>query len=329
MLGGLVVGFVGAGLTMGACGEGGPGPVDACQASAEETPAEEPSTGCAEAMTEPCKRYYLPLLGNPTMNPELRAKYKAAFGSACYVAADGNSTFNCFYKEADVAGPKKDGKGQACQDAKKIGEVSGLALYDQDEKYTCAKDEATGDYWLQVGSDSANRIYIKLGDAPLETSLVDVDGVPTEINGPYRNLVEVTSVEPGKEFYCTSGQPGLDGGTLDQREWILQVNRNANGGKIRSDLAGFTYPCKKGCPQLCTEPEFLNEPPPPDVGVYDPNAARVHHVVRKKDLRSCDWGTNAYKNAAVISDKLNIQLKNYYPSANEINQINKVAPHSP
>lgn len=62
---------------------------------------------------------------------------------------------------------------------------------------------------------------------------------------------------------------------------------------------------------------------------YDPNAARVHHIVRRRDLRGCDWGTNANKNAAVISDKLNNRLKNYYPSANEVNQINNVAPYSP
>ncbi len=310
-------------LVLGACAAPpGPNPSE-CSVTAVDPPVDEPTTTCADPVTG-CKRFYLPLLGDLT-NPVLRAKYKAAFGSACYVAA--NDTFGCWYKEEDILGPKKDGHGQACIDAKNIGNVSGLAKYDQD--YWCKKVPNTDDYSVQVGPDVAIVLNIKLGDAPVETSFIDVDGgAPLEVNGPYRNLVEATTVEPGKEFYCTSGQPGSDGGTLDQREWILQVNRKANGGKIRSDLAGFMYPCRKGCPQICTEPEFLNEPPPPDAG-YDPNAARVHHIVRKKDLRGCDWGTNANGNAAVISDKLNIRLKNYYPSANEVNQINKVAPYSP
>ncbi|MBK9260413.1 MAG: hypothetical protein IPM54_11325 [Polyangiaceae bacterium] len=320
MLGGLMMGFVGAWMA-GACGGGGPAPGE-CTA-VDDPPVEEPSTACAKPPATGCKRFFLPLLGNPSMNPELAAKYRAAFGlAACYVPADANAPFNCWYKEEDLK--EKDGKdGKACRDAKRIGEVSGLAKYDQG--YKCQKNEVTGDWWVQVGSDVANKIDIKLGDAPLETSLIDVDGVPTEINGPYRNLPQLTTIKPGEDFYCSTGLPGPDGGTLNQREWILQVNRAANDGGIRSDLAGFMYPCEDKCgkPMICTEPEFLKAGP-----ANDPEAAQVHHVQRRKDLRRCEWGTNANSNAVVISRKLNIKLRNYYPSANEVNWVNKVPPYT-
>ncbi|MDI3289429.1 hypothetical protein [Polyangium sp. 15x6] len=78
---------------------------------------------------------------------------------------------------------------------------------------------------------------------------------------------------------------------------------------------------------MCTEPTFLNEPPTKP-GVYDAKAARVHHVARRTDLRSCKWGTNANKNAAVISEKLNRFLWCKYPSADEVEQINKVPPYT-
>ncbi len=329
MLGALVLGFGGACL-IGACvGEIGPagssGSSDsACSAASADPPPEETPTACAEPPATGCKLFFLPLLGNPSMNPELAAKYRAAFGlAACYVPADANAPFNCWYKEDDLK--EKGGKdGKACADAKNIGKVSGLAEYAQ--TYKCQKNAVTGDWWVQVGPDVANKIDIKLGDAPLETSLIDVDGgAPLEVNGPYRNLPQLTTIKPGEDFYCSTGLPGPDGGTLNQREWILQVNRAANDGGIRSDLAGFMYPCEDKCgkPMLCTEPEFLKAGPS-----NDPEAAQVHHVQRRKDLRRCEWGTNANGNAVVISRKLNIKLRNYYPSANEVNWVNKVPPYT-
>jgi hypothetical protein len=215
--------------------------------------------------------------------------------------------------------------GKACTDAKMIAEVYGAAPYA--DNYKCEDIKGTDDWSLQVGSDPANKIIINYQAAPLETSLIDVEGVPTlEVNGPYRNLPQLITVKPGETFYCSTGLVGADGGTLNQREWILQVNRAANDGGIRSDLAGFEYPCKDECGKWtkCTEPEFLKTGPS-----NDPEAAQVHHVVRRKDLRKCDWGTNANKNAAVISRKLNIYLLNNYPSADEVNQINAVPPYTP
>jgi hypothetical protein len=55
----------------------------------------------------------------------------------------------------------------------------------------------------------------------------------------------------------------------------------------------------------------------------------VNHEVRRTDKRGCPWGTNANKNAAVISGKLNRALYNNYPSKEEVEQINKVPPYTP
>jgi len=63
-------------------------------------------------MPDPCMRYRIPLVGNPSTDVALRAKYIAAFGSACYMSAA--NTFDCFYQDWKAA----------CADAVKIGEVS-------------------------------------------------------------------------------------------------------------------------------------------------------------------------------------------------------------
>jgi hypothetical protein len=226
-----------------------------------------------------------------------------------------SDTFDCFYKT-----PQK-----ACEDAVavKIAEVYGAAPYEK-HPTSCQKVGATKDYSLQVGPDVANKIFINYQAAPLESSFIDIDGTPTEINGPYRNLPQLTTVKPGGDFDCKTSIADEDGGTLTQRKWIIQVNRNANGGKIRSDLAGFTYPCKTGCPEICTEPEFLKAG-----SQYDNEAAQVNHVVRKTDKRGCPWGTNANKNAAVISGRLNRYFYNNPPLKAEVEQINKVPPYTP
>ncbi|MDC0747747.1 hypothetical protein [Polyangium mundeleinium] len=251
------------------------------------------------------------------MNVALRSKYIAAFGSACYMSEGG--TFDCFYKTWE----------DACEEAVKIGEVSGNAPYD--EGYTCQPVAGTEDYSLQVGSDPANKIPITYADAPLATSLIEIKSVPTEVSGPYRNLVEVTPIKPEKDFYCSSGQVGDDGKTLSQRDWILKVNRKAHKGEIHSDLAGFTWPCKdENCkPTTCTEKLVLKDPADPKTPDNDPDLPQVHHVVPRKDLRGCPWGTNAYKNAAVISRRLNRFLWYNYPPEKEMAQINNVPPYTP
>jgi hypothetical protein len=308
MLGLLAFGFAGAGMT-GACGSPlDPGPVDACP-TPPDTPTDT-STECAAPMPNPCMLYRIPLVGNPSTDVALRSKYIAAFGSACYMSEV--DTFDCFYKDWKAA----------CADAVKIGEVSGNAPYDKG--YTC-QPVGNGDYTLQVGPDVANKITINYQAAPRETPLIDVKGVPTEVSGPYRNLTEPQKLGPGQDFYCPSGQVDENGNSLKQKEWILQVNRDAHGGEIHSDLAGFEYPCVKNCkPATCTEPLVLKAGPK-----EDPEAAQVHHVVRMTDQRGCPWGTNSNKNAAVISRKLNRFLWYKYPSADEVVRINQAPPYTP
>jgi hypothetical protein len=262
-------------------------------------------------------RYHIPLDGNPSTDVALRSKYIAAFGSACYMSEF--DTFDCFYQKWQAA----------CADAVKIGEVSGNAPFDKG--YTCQPVAGTEDYTLQVGPDVANFITINYQAAPRQTPLVEVNGMPTAVSGPYRNLPEPAQVGPGNKFDRPSPVVNDKGETLDQRDWILKVNRDKHGGEVHSDLAGFKFPCKEqdGGLTTCTEPIVLNDPDseePP----FDPDAvAQVHHVVPMKDLRCCAWGTNSYKNAAVISQKLNRFFTNNNPPVEEVEKLNGAEAYTP
>lgn len=55
----------------------------------------------------------------------------------------------------------------------------------------------------------------------------------------------------------------------------------------------------------------------------------MHHVVPMNDKRSCSWGTNSNKNAAVISRKLNTYLTNNNPPVEEVKMLNKAAAYTP
>lgn len=160
--------------------------------------------------------------------------------------------------------------------------------------------------------------------------------MPTEVSGPYRNLPEPPTLGPGQEFNnCSSGVPGADGTPLLQHHYILQVNRKAHGGEIHSDLAGFKWTCEvynANCEIVeaeCEEPLVLHDrmgkPAPFDPGLF----AEVNHVVPRKDQRSCDWGTNSNKNAAVISRALNQWLRNKNPPAEEIQRVNAAKAYTP
>ena len=263
-------------------------------------------------------RYHTLLVGNPSFDVALRNKYIAAFGDACYMSEAGS--FGCFYKKSQ----------DACDDAAKIGEVSGNAPYDTG--YMCQADGA-GNYTLQIGADVANVTYINYQAAPRQTPFIEVNGMPMEVSGPYRNLTDPAGVGPGKLFLGNnSGVPDGDGGVLDQQKYVLQVNRKQNGGKIRSDLAGFTWDCDgaDGGKTKCEELEFLEEPNSnPKPMFYADTVAQVHHVVPKKDPRCCPWGTNSYKNAAVISGKLNRHFSNNDPPAEEVKRLNGAQAYPP
>jgi hypothetical protein len=276
----------------------------------------QPGTGTQEAcppdLTPPCMLYHIPLLGNPSFDIPLRNKYIAAFGDACYMSEV--DTFDCFYEKWQAA----------CADAAKIGEVSGNAPYDQG--YTCQPVAGTDDYSLQIGADVGQTIFINYQAAPRQTPLTDINGVPTAVNGRYRNLTDPDGVAPGGGFTLNSGVSDGDGGFLEQRYWVLQVNRNANDGGIRSDLAGFEWPCKgsDGGLTKCTEPEDLVDPEKKsEAGLGWEPVAQVHHVVPRGDKRCCSWGTNSYTNAAVISAKLNNYFTNNNPPVDEVNKLNK------
>ncbi|MFT3768423.1 MAG: hypothetical protein QM820_23490 [Minicystis sp.] len=303
----LVMGFGAAGMA-GACVSSAPG----TSASTSSGDPFNPAAACPANNEVPCMRYHIPLAGNPSTDVALRSKYIAAFGSACYMSEFG--TFDCFYQKWE----------KACADAVKIGEVSGNAPYDKG--YMCQPVAGTEDYTLQIGSDVANYITINYQAAPRQTPLTEINRVPTEVSGPYRNLTDPAGVGPGDEFEGNSGVSNGDGGLLLQREWVVQVNKNANDGGVRSDLAGFTWKCKgeDGGDTMCIEPDFL--PDPEDPGATQPN---VHHVVPKKDLRCCPWGTNSYKNAAVISRKLNELFSNNDPPPDEVKQLNSAKGYTP
>jgi hypothetical protein len=312
MLGVLVMGFVGAAMTS-ACGAPGE---SACSAEDVTPPDTETATECPATVEKPCMRYRIPLDGNPSADVALRDKYITAFGTACYMSEA--NTFDCFYKTWKAA----------CADAVKIAEVYGAAPFDKG--YTC-QPVGNGDYTLQVGSDVANKITIYYQAAPRQTPLIEIDGVPTEVSGPYRNVTEPQKLGPGEDFYCSSGQVGPDGKTLNQHDWILHVNRKEHGA-IHSDLAGFEYPCgvDEDCQAIiCKEPLVLKDPADENTSKKDPEAAQVHHVVPMNDKRGCPWGTNSNKNAAVISSKLNRFLWNKHPPAEEVKQLNGAKAYAP
>lgn len=304
MVGMLLIGFGGVFLN-GACGGD-----TTCPAPTVVPPVEEPATDCAMPADKSCMRYRIQLDGD-VMDPVVRAKYIAWFGSACYVSEA--NTFDCFYKD-----PQK-----ACADGVLVPEVLGASAHNK--SYPCLQVAGTDNYWRQVGSDPAIKIDITYEVAPRETPLIDVNGVSTAVNGPYRNLTEPDKLAPGNDFHCAK----ID--NIEQWERILQVNRKAHGGAIHSDLAGFTYPCgvDENCkPKTCTEPLVLKDPKTTP-NQYDPERAEVHHEVRRKDKRGCFWGTNSNGNAAVISVKLNRHLTNNYPMAAEVLQVNSASPYMP
>lgn len=190
-----------------------------------------------------------------------------------------------------------------------------------DPNYDC-KAVGNGDYTLQIGPDSANKLFIYLVDAPRQSPLIEIGGTPTAVNGPYRNLPEPQVLAPGERFY--NDVIDENGNKIKQRELILQTNRNKNGSELHSNLADFEYPCDGPDKPLCKEPLVLK-----DGDQYDADAAEVHHVIRRRDKRCCAWGTNSNSNAVVISRKLNQYFTNKYPRADEITWVNNIPAYTP
>ena len=55
----------------------------------------------------------------------------------------------------------------------------------------------------------------------------------------------------------------------------------------------------------------------------------MHHVVPMNDKRSCSWGTNSNKNAAVISRALNRHFTNNNPPEDEVKRLNNAQAYTP
>lgn len=143
----------------------------------------------------------------------------------------------------------------------------------------------------------------------------------TEVNGPYRNCSDQFTL-CGTMY--SEAKRGF-GYTTTQRNLVKQTNKNNNGMKLKSDLAGFSYPkpANESCikadpnnPQMCREPDFLEQTN------HAKDKAEVHHVVPKKDRQGCSCGKNSMKNAAVISKQLNLYLLNFRRPEAEISMIN-------
>lgn len=140
------------------------------------------------------------------------------------------------------------------------------------------------------------------------------------VSGPYSHFEEGHSY---KVCGTTENQPykGMIF-TINQKKLIIDINqaKPGHGGKIKSDFAGFCYPqgswrCDQVAPGICKEPFNLAGEP----GKW--NSPEVHHIVPKKDTRSCPCGKNSMANAAVISKSLNA----YFTNSNRA-QIKSICP---
>jgi hypothetical protein len=79
----------------------------------------------------------------------------------------------------------------------------------------------------------------------------------------------------------------------------------------------------------CEEPLVLEDPDNEEPPFHPGSVAQVHHVVPMNDKRSCSWGTNSNKNAAVISAQLNQFFTNNNPPAEEVKKLNNATAYTP
>ncbi len=142
------------------------------------------------------------------------------------------------------------------------------------------------------------------------------------VEGPYRDC--------SAKGYDVNSQRGAEFSKSRQKPKILQMNAANNNGKLKSDLAGYTYPKPKNgeCikrkdpndPNLCVEPDTFTKLR----GLL--TSPEIHHVIPRNDRQGCPCGKNSMKNAVVISKQLNIHFLNYKRPTDEITRVNKSKP---
>jgi hypothetical protein len=172
-------------------------------------------------------------------------------------------------------------------------------FWNDERGWTNASDLHPGDHLLD---DKGGRVVVdgvRVEDRTCDTYNLTVEGVHTfyvvagEIpvlvhnSGPYGNIPDPPSVGPGKNF------------TQAQKQAILDANRQANGGVLRSDISGQ---------ELVPSQKSQSGVTPPS------NEAQIDHMTPRNPADpSVAPGTNSNSNAQVASRAENRAKSNACP----------------
>lgn len=159
------------------------------------------------------------------------------------------------------------------------------------------------------------------------------DYCDTPVFGPYSIIPDVWDMQirlPNGKKVALSERPvrGQDFRESQQKQRIRARNKANNGGQVmRSDiwsvpeLQGFDYPCPGN--------KLVENDPADDC------SPQIHHIVFRIDSKGCPCGKNSFKNALVITKKLNGEISNNpnHPAAIAIReyynlQNNPITPYS-
>jgi|GEM_PF-6665719 len=187
----------------------------------------------------------------------------------------------------------------ACKAAVKEREWEGP----QGVKFTFLEPTKVNDSHYKCNYKRSDLTSPSLGE--IDTEKENVAQQPSEpfctVSGPYRQCSDIGSVQPGGSF------------DKRQKEKIMEMNEKSNGGK--SDLAGKTI-------AGYTEPST-----PLDDYFPSDNSREIYQFIPPKDRQTCNCGTNSYKNAIVISNKLKKILANKPPPPELLEAVKKIKPY--
>ena len=297
--------------------------------------------GLKPELTNPsCKRWHVSEAGSQATEEHI---YTQQYPKSCFTGGEG--LFGCYFK-----GEGKD----VCRYMANV-----RTLYLKPWKYD-ANGNQVPDYFCGTGAAPPPQqgvppmfrcAYCRSGEpANLAQKCKKQNGqpvyLPGEVCGEGTTLIELVDIVDEDVSYCNTPVSGpysnFDNSytacgasysqayrgmvyTSNQKKQITDINRAkpAHGGKVKSDFAGFCYPkgswkCDQVAPGICKEPFNLAE----THGKW--NSPEVHHIVPKKDTRSCPCGKNSMSNAAVISKSLNAYLTN-----SDRAQIKSICPGEP